>query len=170
MSLFLFSTFPKFVDEELNRRRKAVQNGEPAYIQKPKSPWMRMVSGFKPEGGSRKALMGGDLDIGEKMKFGFENLYETQARDGSGGTTGERYRPKPTITSISVDEKLQSFECTVEWKANSIGQLERLFPHFMGAWHLSYRRLGMVRRAARRHNQCNRQTKFPKNVQAAFRR
>lgn len=132
MSLFLFSTFPKFVDEELNRRRKAVQNGEPAYIQKPKSPWMRMVSGFKPEGGSRKALMGGDLDIGEKMKFGFENLYETQARDGSGGTTGERYRPKPTITSISVDEKLQSFECTVEWKANSIGQLERLFPHFMG--------------------------------------
>jgi hypothetical protein len=132
MSLFLFSTFPKFVDEELNRRRKAVQNGEPAYIQKPKSPWMRMVSGFKPENGSRKALMGGDLDVGEKMKFGFENLYETQARDGSGGTTGERYRPKPTITSISVDEKLQSFECSVEWKANSIGQLERLFPHFMG--------------------------------------
>jgi hypothetical protein len=93
---------------------------------------MRMVSGFKPENGSRKALMGGDLDVGEKMKFGFENLYETQARDGSGGTTGERYRPKPTITSISVDEKLQSFECSVEWKANSIGQLERLFPHFMG--------------------------------------
>lgn len=131
MSLFLFSSFPKFVDEELNRRRKSVQNGEPAYLQEPKTPWMRMISGFKPEGGNRKVLMGGDLDVGKKLQFGFEDLYETQARDGRGGTTGEKYRPKPTITSISVDEKLQSFECTVEWKAHSIGQLERLFPHFM---------------------------------------
>lgn len=131
MSLFLFSTFPKFVDKELQRRRDKDKNGnrisergKPSELQKPKTPWMRMTSGFKKDG-TRKILMGGDLDVGERIKFGFENLYEEESG------TGERYRPKPAITGVTVDEKLQSFECTVEWKAHSIGQLDRLFPYFM---------------------------------------
>lgn len=136
MSLNLFSTFPKFVDEELNRRRTGsanpsegevapYQNGKPAGIQKPKSPWMRMISGYENENGKRMVLMGGDLETKEQIKFGFENLYEKEA------STGERYRPKPSINSIQIDEKLESFECTVEWTVHSLEQLERLHPYFM---------------------------------------
>jgi hypothetical protein len=125
----LFSTFPKFVDTELNRRRTDNRPGEPTALQKPKSPWMRMTSGFKADSGGReegrKILMGGDLDLEQKLQFGFENLYEESA------PTGEKYRPKPTLTDISVDEQLDSFECTVNWKAHSIDQVERLFPFFM---------------------------------------
>ncbi len=119
MSMNLFSTFPGFVDEELNRRQNRNE------LQNPKSPWMRMTSGFKPEGGDRRILMGGDLSLNERIKFGFEGLYDESS------STGEKYRPEPAITSISVDEKLESFECTVEWTAHSIEQLEELFPYFM---------------------------------------
>lgn len=122
----MFSTFPQFVDDELYRRRDVQRDGTPAGIQKPKSPWMRMMSNYKENSESnRKILMGGDLQMGEKLKFGFENLYEQTSG------TGERYRPKPAITSIKVDEKLESFECSVEWTAHSIGQLNTLFPYFM---------------------------------------
>lgn len=119
MSINLFSTFPGFVDQELGRRRSRDE------LQNPKSPWMRMTSGFKQEGEDRRVLMGGDLSLNERVKFGFEDLYEETSE------TGEKYRPKPAITSVSVDEKLESFECSVEWTANSVGQLERLFPYFM---------------------------------------
>jgi len=115
----LFSTFPKFVDEELDRRKDRDS------LQDPKTPWMRMASGFKPEDGERRVLMGGDLSLNQKLKFGFEDLYEEQA------ATGEKYRPEPTITGITVDEQLESFECSVEWTANSISQVEELFPFFM---------------------------------------
>lgn len=145
MSIQMFSTFPQFVEDEMYRRRDVQRDGVPAGIQKPKSPWMRMMSNYRPRKipdfesarpsnarppkdaflGSRRILMGGDLELGEEIKFGFDNLYERTSG------TGERYRPKPSITSVSVDEKLQSFECTVEWKAYSIGQLNTLFPYFM---------------------------------------
>lgn len=145
MSLQMFSTFPQFVDDELYRRRDVQRGGTPAGIQKPKSPWMRMMSNYRPGKvpnsrtrgdsnargddnnfkGNRRVLMGGDLQMGEKLKFGFENLYEQTSG------TGERYRPKPAITSVTVDEKLESFECSVEWTAHSIGQLNTLFPYFM---------------------------------------
>lgn len=126
MSNRLFSTFPKWVDDELQSRREKVNSSRPRKIQKPKSPWMRMVAGFKPKNGERKVLMGGDLDVNQSLKFGFKNLYETKA------STGEKYRPKPTIESITVEEQLNSFNCTVNWKVFSIGQLERLFTPFMG--------------------------------------
>lgn len=119
MSIDLFSTFPKFVDEEL-RRRKDRNN-----LQDPKTPWMRMSSGFKPEDGKRRVLMGGDLSIDQKLKFGFEGLYDEQS------STGEKYRPVPAIESVNVDEKLESLEATIEWTAFSIDQLEELFPFFM---------------------------------------
>lgn len=120
MSLQLFSTFPQFVDDELDRRRDNRME-----FQEPKSPWMRMISNFEPEGGERRVLIGGDLSLNQRLQFGFENLYEPTS------TSGERYRPKPTINSVTVDEKLESFECTVEWTVYSIEQLERLFPYFM---------------------------------------
>jgi hypothetical protein len=95
---------------------------------------MRMTSNFRPlvggEGGElqdRRVLMGGDIGIGQELTFGFENLYETRS------ASGEKYRPIPGIESIEVEEKLESFECTVNWFANSIGQLERLFPYFMNS-------------------------------------
>ena len=127
MSLFLFDTPPDFVQEELERRRvdRSSSFGGPTYSQKPKSPWMRMISGFKPNEGKRRMLAGGDLSLEQNLEFGFKGMYERSSG------TGERYRPEPAIESISVDEKLQSFECTVEWTANSIGQLDRLFPYFM---------------------------------------
>ena len=125
MSQPLFSTFPKFVDDELKSRRQKVNSSRPRKLQRPKSPWMRMVSGFDPADGERKVLMGGDLDLEESLKFGFDELYEPTA------DTGEKYRPAPSIDSITVDEKLESFECSVEWTVNSVDQLDRLFPFFM---------------------------------------
>lgn len=84
-----------------------------------------MISGYSPADGDRRVLMGGDIGIEENLKFGFEELYERTS------PTGEKFRPKPSLQSISVDEKLESFECTVQWTANSISQLNRLFPFFM---------------------------------------
>lgn len=119
--MHLFATFPKFVDDELQRRRSSRRA-----IQNTKSPWMRMTSNFKPANGAeRRVLMGGDIGIEEGLRFGFANLYETRS------VSGEKFRPVPGIESITVDSQLESFECTVEWTANSIGQLERLFPYFM---------------------------------------
>jgi hypothetical protein len=136
----LFSTFPKFVNDELERRRNSRD-----FFQDTKSPWMRMTSNFRPgtvpeaqTGGAavaqgsderflagRRVLMGGDLGIDQELTFGFANIYENQT------ASGERFRPQPGIESIEVEEQLESFECTVNWFANSIGQLDRLFPYFM---------------------------------------
>lgn len=116
----LFSVFPEFVREELGRRRDRDE------LQRPKSTWMRMTSNFKPADGSdRQILMGGTLDVGDRLKFGFEELY------GRDTDTGEKRRPQPTINSISVDEKLESVEATVEWTAYSVDQVETFFPSFM---------------------------------------
>lgn len=94
-------------------------------LQTPKSPWMRMTSNFKPSNGERKILMGGTLDVEDELKFGFDGLYNTES------DTGEIYRAEPTINSINVEEKMESLDCQVEWTANSVEQVEELFPFFL---------------------------------------
>jgi len=120
MSQLLFAPFQRFVTDELETRRD-----DRIQLQKPKSPWMRMTSNFKPDNGNRKILMGGSLDLEDELKFGFQNLYNRES------DTGELFRAEPTINSINVEEKMESLDCQVEWVANSIEQVEDLFPYFL---------------------------------------
>lgn len=120
MSQLLFAPFQNFTTEELEKRRD-----DRMQLQKPKSPWMRMTSNFKPVGGNRKVLMGGSLEVEDELKFGFRNLYNRTSN------TGEVFVAEPTLKSISVEEKMESLDCQVEWTASSIEQVEELFPFFL---------------------------------------
>ena len=95
-------------------------------LQKPKSPWMRMTSNYyEGDPSDRRILMGGDTKVNQSLSFGFSGMYN------AGSQTGEIYRPDPTIESISVEERFDTADCTITWKAYSLEQLERLYPYFM---------------------------------------
>jgi len=115
----IFTDIAPFARNELEQRRK-----NNFLIDEPGTAWVRLTSNFEREDGNRKVLMGGDLEPGEALKFGFGELYEF-------GDSVPPQRPVPGITSVSVKETTDLTEATIKWKVNSLDQLEEMLPFFL---------------------------------------
>lgn len=110
---YLLLEIPTFVKNELTFRnnREVLQN--------PKSPWIRFTSNFN----DGKILMGGDLNLDQRLKFGFDEMYRS---DGI-----PPYRPIPGVNSVSISEEGSILTASISWQCHSVDQLNEFSPYFL---------------------------------------
>jgi len=145
MSIFT-ETFPQFVQDELNKRQKRLNNpAERVDLinhQSSRNAWIRMTSGVevigKPDLAKQYILQGGTLNdgaLGNIAKVGIGNSFNNAY--SSKGTTGDYargIRPMPGIVNMTAECKTaygSLFEATVNFTCWDIKQLEDLELLFM---------------------------------------
>ena len=111
---FLYVPIPRFVRNELTTRSNSRE-----YAQRPRTAWIRFTSNFD----DGRVMMGGTLDKGQSMQFGFNNLYDSEGIPPK--------RPKPGVTGVNISEQGHFLEATVNWTAWSLDQLQENMKYFM---------------------------------------
>jgi hypothetical protein len=117
---------PAPIVENLRERRN-----DRVKAQQPKSAWFRFTSTANPEGQENgQALMGGVFGPDSVNEQGFDGDIPAGFFGQYSFGPGEAARPEPGAMSASVSQNGDDLEFSVEWKAYTLQQIERLAPYF----------------------------------------